>query len=128
MQNMTEGNSFPVRAIASVTLRYFIGFEATHELFKGALEDLLKTVLDILDLYFTDGLIETLKELVREYDEYITPYAINLCEKLGETYIEVMSTIDYESEDRGEKQIKVANGCVNAINRIIEAIGTQKQM
>ena len=64
MESMTENNSFPVRAIASATLHYFIGYEATHQLFKGALEDLLKTVLDILDMYFTNGLIDTLKELV----------------------------------------------------------------
>jgi len=35
-------------------------------------------------------LIETLKELVREYDEYITDLAIHLCEKLAENYVTIM--------------------------------------
>lgn len=124
MDNMTQANIFPVWAVASVTLQHFIGYQATYNIFKDSLEDLLKTILDILDQYFTPGLIESLKELVREFDDHITPYAVNLCEKLSENYIEMMLSIDFESEDRGEKQIQIANGCVNAINRIIEAIGS----
>ncbi len=83
----------------------------------------------MLDQFFTNDLIETLKELVREYDEYITDLAVHLCEKLAENYINMMSSIDFDEEERGEsKTLKAANGCLNAINRIIESIGCQEKL
>ena len=92
---MTEANSFPVRTIASVTLKTFIGFEATSDMYRDTLQDLLKTILDVLDQFFADGLIESLKELIGEYDEDIIPYAVDLCQKLGDTYVEMMQGIDF---------------------------------
>jgi len=79
MACMTEQNSFPVRTIASITLKNFIGFEATSDMYRDTLQDLLKTILDVLDQFFSDGLIESLKELIGEYDEDIIPFAVNLC-------------------------------------------------
>lgn len=40
----------------------------------------------------------------------------------------MMGTIDFDSEERDEKSIKTSIGCVNAINRIIESIGTQEKL
>lgn len=47
-----------------MTLKNFIGYEATTRLYQDTLEDLLKTVLDVLDQFFVNGLIDTLKELI----------------------------------------------------------------
>jgi importin-7 len=117
---MTEQNSFPVRAIAGVTLNNFIGYEATSELYRRTLEDLLKTILDLLDMFFTEGLIDTLKDLIGEYDEEIIPFAVDLCSKLGDTYVEIMQSIDFTDEENNDpKQIQTAQGCVNAINSLL---------
>ena len=64
LENMTDANAFPVQAIASTALGNFVGYNSTIQLFKDSLEHLLKTVLDVLDQFFTNDLIETLKELV----------------------------------------------------------------
>ncbi len=122
---MTDSNAFPVQAIASTALANFVGYNSTIQIFKDSLEHLLKTVLDVLDQFFTNDLIETLKELIREYDENITELAVHLCDKLAENYVNLMGQIDFKDEDdRGEtKVLKAANGCLNAINRIIESIG-----
>jgi len=40
----------------------------------------------------------------------------------------MMSSIDFSIEDRDEKSLKTAIGCVNAINRIIESIGGQDNL
>lgn len=67
---------------------------------------------------------------MREYDEYITDLAVHLCDKLAENYVNLMGQIDFkDDDDRGEgKILKAANGCLNAINRIIEAIGSQEKL
>lgn len=90
LENMTHNNAFPVQAIAATALGNFVGYNATIDLFKVPLADLLKTILDVLDQFFTNDLIETLKELVREYDEYITDLAVHLCDKLAENYVNLM--------------------------------------
>lgn len=99
MNCMTDQNSFPVKTIASVALKNFIGFEATSDMYRETLQDLLKSILDVLDQFFADGLIDTLKELIGEYDEDIIPYAVDLCQKLGDTYVDMMKSIDFANEE-----------------------------
>jgi hypothetical protein len=58
-----------------------------------------------------------LKKLIGEYDEEIIPFAVNLCSKLSETYIDMMKNTDFTNEEEIDpKQLKTALGCVNAIN------------
>lgn len=49
LENMTHNNAFPVQAIAATALGNFVGYNATIDLFKVPLADLLKTILDVLD-------------------------------------------------------------------------------
>ena len=68
-------------------------------MYRETLQDLLKSILDVLDQFFADGLIDTLKELIGEYDEDIIPYAVDLCQKLGDTYVDMMKSIDFANEE-----------------------------
>jgi uncharacterized protein (UPF0248 family) len=88
--------------------------------------ELLKTCLDVLDEFFIEDLIEALNEIVHTFYEEIIPYSIQVCEKLAEAYEEIMSQIppdDIEMNDA--KATTTANGCINAIYRVVTSIGSQ---
>jgi importin-7 len=89
---------------------------------------LLESCLEVLDEFFIEDLIEALNEIVHVFYEEIIPYSIQVCEKLSEAYEEIMVQLGQEDFDMNDsKQTTTANGCVNAIYRIITSIGSQTQ-
>ena len=81
-----------------------------------------------MDTFFCDQLIETLKALVCEFAESIAEHAVNLCDKLSQTYIDQMGCIDLESDDTDPQVVQTIIGCLTAINRIIDSVGSQERV
>jgi len=79
----------------------------------------------VLDTFYDKELIDCLQNVIFEYDDLVSGFANQLCETLANTYIEQISVIDFDQEEveSTTKAMNTAEGCVNAINRVIEAIG-----
>jgi len=65
--------------------------EIAVEFLRPGLEHLFKTYLKIMDDIDFDELVKALQELVEVYEEEIAPYAIGLCQKLGDAYIRLIN-------------------------------------
>ena len=100
-----RSDDLPIRVIAGIALDNFINCKATGNLYKDNLCDILKDLLEIMEIYFTSELVDTLKNLVHEFYEDITPFAVNLCKKLSENYIEIMGEFDPDSNDADSRQL-----------------------
>lgn len=105
LNNMTDDNPLAQQTVAAICLGKTVGYDVTYNLYKDGIENILKAILDIMDQYFNPELVETLKALVKEYDDEVAPYAVGLCEKLGESYITIMGSLDLESDDHDSKLI-----------------------
>lgn len=61
------------------------------DLIRPGLEGLLKTYLKIMDDIDFDELVISLQELVETFNEDIAPFAVGLCQKLGEAYVRLVN-------------------------------------
>ncbi len=98
------------------------------ELIRPGLEHLLKTYLKIMDDIDFDELIKALQELVENYQEDIAPFAIGLCQKLGEAYIRLVQ-IKGTGDNEDQETSLSAEGLMSAIRRVLESIsGKYKEL
>ena len=98
------------------------------EFCRPGLEVLLKTYLKIMDDIDFDQLIEALKHLVDVYHDEIAPYAVSLCQKLGEAYLRLLASKDSNEEEDTETAL-TAEGLMTAITRVLGSIsGQYKQL
>lgn len=82
----------PVRVEAALTMNRLLDHEIAVEFLRPGLEALLKVYLKIMDDIDFDELVQALQELVEVFEEEIAPYAVSLCQKLGEAYIRLVTT------------------------------------
>jgi len=86
-------------------------------LIKPALEQLLGTYLNIMELIDCKELVEALQKIAETYHNDITPYAVAVAGKLSENYLKLVNS---DKEDREDTEImSTAIGCIHAINRIL---------
>ena len=94
------------------------------EFCRPGLEVLLKTYLKIMDDIDFDQLINALKRLVEVYHDEIAPYAVALCQKLGEAYLRLLASKDSPDEEDTETSL-TADGLMTAITRVLKSISGQ---
>lgn len=88
----------------------------------------MEICLEVLDEFFIEDLIETLNEIVEVFYEEVVPYSIRVSEKLAEAYQDIMRQLgDADLEMENSKINNTANGCLNAIFRLITSIGGQSK-
>lgn len=68
-----------------------------------------------------DELVSALQELVNVYQEEIAPYAVTLCQKLGDAYLRLISSKGV-GEDEDQETCLTAVGLMTAIRRVLESI------
>jgi hypothetical protein len=88
----------------------------------------LEICLEVLDEFFIEDLIETLNEIVGVFYEEVVPYSIRVSEKLTDAYQDIMRQLDEtDAEMENSKITTTANGCLNAIFRLVISIGGQNK-
>ena len=115
-----------IRVYSLVCIGNICGSEMGSRYFKSKVGELLETCLDVLDEFFIEDLIEALNEIINVFYEEVIPYSIQVCEKLSDAYVDIMeqmSSEDWEMDDA--KSVVIANGCLNAMKRLITSIGGQ---
>ena len=108
----------PVRVEAALALNALLEHELAVEFLRPGLEMLLKTYLKIMDDIDFDGLVEALRKLVDVYQEEIAPYAVALCQKLGEAYLRLLAAKGTGEEEDQETSL-TADGLMTAIVRVL---------
>lgn len=68
-----------------------------------------------------DELVEALQELVEVYEEEIAPYAVSLCQKLGDAYMRLISAKG-SGENEDQETCLTADGLMTAIRRVLTSI------
>ena len=97
-----------------------------QEYFRDKVGNLLEICLQVLEEFYIEDLIETLNEIVFRFNEEAIPYSLQVCEKLSEAYKDIMIQLGQDDGDiANAKNANTANGCINAIFRLISSIGTQ---
>jgi hypothetical protein len=91
------------------------------EFVRPGLEALLKSYLKIMDDIDFDQLVHALQSIVSVFEQDIAPYAVGLCQKLGDTYIRLINSQGPEDEEDQETQL-TATGLIVAIRRVLTSI------
>ena len=68
-----------------------------------------------------DELVKSLQQLVEVYEEEIAPYAIGLCQKLGEAFIRLTSSKG-SGDDEDTERALTADGLMSAIRKVLMSI------
>ena len=126
-QNLHHSD-LPVKVESALALDALLHHDLAVELLRPGLEYLLKTFLKIMDDIDFDELIKALQNLVEVYHENIAPFAIGLCQKLGEAYIRLVSLKGTGDNEDSETSLS-AEGLMSAIRKILESIsGRYKEL
>jgi hypothetical protein len=89
----------PVRVEAALALNGLLNNEIAIEFVRPGLEALLKSYLKIMDDIDFDQLVHALQSIVSVFEQDIAPYAVGLCQKLGETYIRLINSQGPDDEE-----------------------------
>jgi hypothetical protein len=119
-QNLLH-NDLPVRVEAALALNRMLSHDIAIEFLRPGLEHLLKTYLKIMDDIDFDELVKALQELVEVYEEEIAPFAVGLCQKLGEAYLRLISQKG-EGDNEDQETCLTADGLMTAIRRVLKSI------
>ena len=68
-----------------------------------------------------DDLIKALQEIVEVFETEIAPHAINLCSKLSEAYLRLISLKGQGDEEDQESSLS-ADGIMTAIRRVLTSV------
>eukprot|EP00347_Sterkiella_histriomuscorum_P021385 403334157 len=111
----------PVRVEAALALNFMLSHQIAIDFLRPGLETLLKTYLKIMDDIDFDELIKALQEIVDVYEDEIAPYALQLCQKLGDAYLRLISNKG-TGDDEDQETTLSADGLMTAIRRVLESI------
>jgi len=79
-----------VKVNAAVSLIELLFHEVAVNLIRQGLGTIIRIYLKLIDEIDYDQLIVSLKTIVEIYEDEISPYALELCQKLGESYIRLV--------------------------------------
>jgi hypothetical protein len=127
-ENMQAGE-LPVRVSAAIAIKGLLEHEAAVNFLRPGLESLLRNYLKLMDEIEFDELVIALKTIVEAYDEEIAPFAVGLCQKLGEAYVRMLAIKGTDEEEDQETSL-TADGLISAIRRVLDSIqdGNYKQL
>lgn len=89
-ENLSHAD-LPVRVEAALALNGLLEHQIAIDFLRPGLEVLLKTYLKIMDDIDFDELVQALQQLVNVYHDEIAPFAVSLCQKLGEAYLRLIA-------------------------------------
>ena len=116
-QLMHTSNYTPVKVDAAICIAEMVSDQSHFvELIKPALNQLLTNYLRIMDTIEMEELVDALKTIIDVYGELITPYALEVATKLGDTYMRLIQTT---SDKEDSELMMTAAGCLKAINKIL---------
>ena len=125
-QNLSHSD-LPVRVNAAIALINMLSHDIAVDFVRPCLKQMVSIFLKLIDDIDYDELIEALKTIVEVFEDDIGPYAIELCQKLGEAYIRMFNAAQsgqgggMELEEDTESSL-TAFGLMTAIRRIMESI------
>lgn len=82
-----QSSDLPVRVNAAVSLIKLLDHPIAVEFLRPALHDVIRIYLKLIDDIDYDELITSLKKIVDVFEEEIGPYALDLCQKLGDAFL-----------------------------------------
>jgi len=125
-QNIQQPD-LPVRVNAAVSLIKMLNHEIAVDFVRPGLETIIKIYLKLIDDIDYDELIESLKRIVEVFESEISPYAVQLCSKLGEAFLRL--TEQQRANQGGGDELELdnetsltADGLITAIRRILKSI------
>ncbi|CAI2372071.1 unnamed protein product [Moneuplotes crassus] len=114
---LLKDNDIAVRIAASGALQKMIGKSSLKPIFAPQLGIILETFLEIMNDFENEELVNSLDRIVEIYADSIGPFAIQICEKVSESYWRMLE-IDEECAE-GELG---AMGCVTIIKTIFQSV------
>ena len=111
----------PVKVEAALALDGLLEHETAVEFLRPGLETVLRTYLKIMDEIDFDELVKALKSLVDVYEEEIAPYAVSLCQTLGNAFLRLLA-VKGAGDDEDQETCLTAEGLMNAVRNVLKSI------
>jgi importin-7 len=93
---------------------------------RPGLETVLRTYLKIMDEIDFDELIKALQSLVDVYEDEIAPYAVSLCQTLGNAFLRLIS-VKGTGDDEDQETCLTAEGLMTAIRNVLRSLSGKDQ-
>ena len=90
-ENLSHSD-LPVRVNAALALIKLLDHEVAVEFIRPGLSQVIKIYLKLIDDIDYDELIDALRKIVDVFESEIGPYALELCQKLGEAFLRLHET------------------------------------
>jgi importin-7 len=120
-----QSPDLPVRVNAAVSLIKLLDHPIAVEFVRPGLQQVIKIYLKLIDEIDYDELITSLKKIVDVFEEEIGPYALDLCQKLGEAFLRIHEQRKVNEQnilDMDQDTSLTAEGLMTAIRRILQSI------
>jgi len=106
----------PVRVYAASSLQFMVSHKVSAETLKPYVRDVIKIFLKIMEEIDQEGVINSLQEIIVTYKAEVTPFALELLAKLGETFFSYVTSINEEHEDESKL---AAEECLYAARKLL---------
>lgn len=119
-QNLSHSD-LPVRVEAAIAIDGLLVHQTAVDFVRPGLETVLRTYLKIMDEIDFDSLIKALQSLVDVYDEEIAPYAVSLCQTLGNAFLRLIASKG-TGDNEDQETCLTAEGLMTAIRNVLRSI------
>ncbi|KAI9278056.1 armadillo-type protein [Sporodiniella umbellata] len=120
-------HELPVQVQAVLALQQIVRNEKAREATGPHLAFIIQTLIGLMNQIDTDVLVTALEEFVETFNEQLSPYAVELCKQLSDTYVHLLE--DFSSrendvavvgnEDAFNGKIVTAMSIIETIQRLI---------
>ena len=117
--NWMYDHHLPVKITASHSLYRMLRNKDLKENFKTELAHILEAYLALMETVDNDDLISGLEEIVSIYDDWIEPFAIELCQKIVENYKRISSK---DTDEEYGTLGMATSSLVTTVKNILEAV------
>ncbi|KAI8927955.1 armadillo-type protein [Entophlyctis helioformis] len=99
VMNAVKDPELPVRVEAALALSPFLRYPKIHDAMKPHAAPVMQELMNLTNEIDMDTLTHVMEQLVFEYSEELTPFAVQLATQLRDTFMRIMSDANYTADD-----------------------------
>lgn len=126
-----KDSELPVRVSAALAISPFLIHPMIHEAMKPHVQSIMQELLNLTNEIDMDTLTHVMEQLVSDFSEEITPFAVQLATQLRDTFLRIMGdpqaevAEDVEAEEF-ESKTMAAMGILKTLSSLVMAVEASK--
>ncbi|KAI8890600.1 ARM repeat-containing protein [Backusella circina FSU 941] len=122
--NCLNDTEIPVRVQAALALRTMIQHESVREAMQPNLPMIMQQLLHLTNEIDIDILTNVMEEFVEAFAEHLTPFAVQLCAQLRDTFMRIMEEVTQANQQKSEEEMEEISEKTMAAMGVLKTMGT----